>query len=115
MKLIGPFTQIVTLRGLPEKGALKDEALEVIKHGGVLLHNGWIQAVGGFESLVKTYPKATVEEITQPTVLLPSNLAMLPREPNQQAMHRLLAQTQPVMVPTDQTYPAQVLLDITRY
>lgn len=72
MKLLGPFTQIVTLRGLPEKGALKDEALEVIKNGGVLLNNGRIQAVGGFEPLVKAYPEATVEEITQPTVLLPS-------------------------------------------
>ena len=63
MKLIGPFTQLVTLRGLPRNGPLVDEQLEVIKHGGIVVHNGLIADIGRFEDLHKQYPHIDVEPI----------------------------------------------------
>src|SRR3569833_3809132 len=75
MKLIGPFTQILTLAGLPLKGAIADEALQVIPNGGVLVENGRIAAAGDFETLRKGHPKATIEETKGNHVLLPGFIA----------------------------------------
>jgi len=71
MKLIGPFTRILTLAGLPLKGALKDDDLHIIKHGGVLIENGLIIAIDDFEKLRKRAPSALIEEIEGDHVLLP--------------------------------------------
>jgi imidazolonepropionase len=71
MKLIGPFTQILPLTGLPLKGALKDDQLYIITNGGVLIANGLIVAVGDFDVLRKATPSAQIEEIQTPQVLLP--------------------------------------------
>lgn len=70
-KLIGPFTQIIPLTGLPLKGALKDELLHIIVNGGVLVEDGLILAVGDFEELRKANPQAQKEEIEGKHVLLP--------------------------------------------
>lgn len=70
-KLIGPFTQILPLTGLPLKGALEDEQLHIVANGGVLIEDGLILAVDDFEKLRKNYPSAQIEEITGDHVLLP--------------------------------------------
>jgi imidazolonepropionase len=70
-KLIGPFTQILTLAGLDLKGALSDDDLQIIPQGGVLVENGLILAVDDFEVLRKANPSTTIEEITGDHVLLP--------------------------------------------
>src|ERR1700722_11550843 len=70
-KLIGPFTQILTLAGLAMKGALSDDDLQIIPQGGVLVENGLILAVDDFEILQKANPSTTIEEITGDHVLLP--------------------------------------------
>src|ERR1700761_9353862 len=70
-KLIGPFTQILPLSGLPLKGALIDEQLLIIPNGGVLVENGLVVEVGDFEKLRKSNREAAVEEITGQQVLLP--------------------------------------------
>ncbi|WP_420602971.1 imidazolonepropionase [Flagellimonas sp.] len=49
--LIGPFTQVLPMVGLPLKGALSDEQLTVIENGGILVSEGKIQKVGLFEDL----------------------------------------------------------------
>ncbi|SNZ01243.1 imidazolonepropionase [Flagellimonas pacifica] len=49
--LIGPFTQVLPMAGLPLKGALSDEQLTVIENGGILVSEGKIQKVGLFEDL----------------------------------------------------------------
>ena len=72
MKILGSFAQIITLNHLPIKGAIKDDALEIIKNGGILIENNLILEVGNFEALVKKYPKVLVEEVAKPSVLLPS-------------------------------------------
>jgi imidazolonepropionase len=71
MKLIGPFKQILTLAGLPLKGAIADDKLQIIPNGGVLVEDGLIVEVGDFEVLRKANREATIEEITGEQVLLP--------------------------------------------
>ena len=70
-KLIGPFTQILPLTGLPLKGALTDEQLQIIPQGGVLVEDGLIQAVDDFEKLRSANPSAQIEEVVGSHVLLP--------------------------------------------
>jgi imidazolonepropionase len=70
-KLIGPFKQILTLAGLALKGALKDDDMPIIPHGGILIENGLIVAVDDFERLRKEYPSSQIEEIEGDHVLLP--------------------------------------------
>jgi imidazolonepropionase len=70
-KLIGPFTQILPLTGLGLKGVLKDDDLQIMPQGGVLVDNGLIIAVDNFEKLRKTNPSAPIQEITGNHVLLP--------------------------------------------
>lgn len=69
--IIGPFSEIVTMRGLPLKGSLKDEALEVVKNAAVLINDNRIAAVGDWKCLRQEHPEEPWEEITQPAVLLP--------------------------------------------
>jgi len=71
IKLIGPFKQILTLNSLPFKGALKDEQLEIIVNGGLLVQNGEILKVADFVTLTKEFRQVEIEEITQKSVLLP--------------------------------------------
>ena len=71
VKLIGPFTQILPLSGLPVKGPIADDALQIIPQGGVLAENGLIAEVGDFETLRKSNPDAEIEEIQNDHVLLP--------------------------------------------
>jgi len=70
-KLIGPFTQILTLTGLAMNGALKDDDLEVVINGGVLIENGLIVAIDNFDKLYKENLSAQIEEINGDHVLLP--------------------------------------------
>jgi len=71
MKLIGPFTQILTLAGLPLKGALRDDDLQIIPQGGVLIEDGLILAVGDFDVLSKQNPMTKILEVYEDYVLLP--------------------------------------------
>ncbi|MER3316822.1 MAG: imidazolonepropionase [Allomuricauda sp.] len=49
--LIGPFTQLLPMTDLPLKGALNDEQLPIIEHGGILVSEGKILKVGVFDEL----------------------------------------------------------------
>jgi imidazolonepropionase len=71
MLLIGPFSQILTLSGLPLKGPLKDDDLEIITDGGVVTEQGKIVAVTKFKELRKLYVNTVLHEIEKPSVLLP--------------------------------------------
>lgn len=71
MKLLGPFKQILTLKNLPLRSALKDEQLEIIENGAILVQNGEILKVANFVKLIKEFRQAEVEEINHKMVLLP--------------------------------------------
>ncbi|MFK7923792.1 MAG: imidazolonepropionase [Bacteroidia bacterium] len=73
MKLIGPYTQLLSLANLPLKGALGDEQLEIISEAGILVAEGKIKAVGKFEALRKEYQlsDAQIEEVNSGQVAMP--------------------------------------------
>lgn len=51
MKLIGPFSQLLTMDHLPGKGRLLDEQLRIIENAGILAGNGKIVKTGNFQVL----------------------------------------------------------------
>lgn len=70
MKLIGPFKQIVTMKGLSLRGKISDDALQVIENAGILVHKGKIESIGDFETLK---PNATeLCEIAGEQVAIPA-------------------------------------------
>ena len=68
-KLIGPFKEIITLANTPEKGALDDSALDLLKDGGVLAEDGKIVKTGDFNMLKAE--AGGIEEVPEGHVLLP--------------------------------------------
>jgi imidazolonepropionase len=71
--LIGPFTQLLTMEGLPDKGPLRDSQIPVIQDAGILLKNGQIEKVGVYASLRDEARKtsAATHHIQGPAIGLP--------------------------------------------
>lgn len=72
MKLIGPFTQVVTLANLPLRGKLSDEQLEIIPDGGILINNDKIEKVGNFEILKSENQNIEIETVKGEQIVLPA-------------------------------------------
>ncbi|MCQ4141706.1 imidazolonepropionase [Chryseobacterium sp. EO14] len=72
MKLIGPFTQVVTLANLPLRGKLLDEQLEIIPDGGILIDNNKIEKVGNFEILKSENHNIEIETVEGEQIVLPA-------------------------------------------
>ncbi|MEZ4986520.1 MAG: hypothetical protein R2795_16035 [Saprospiraceae bacterium] len=72
LQLIGPFAQLLPLTNLPERGAIRDEALTVLPAGGLLVQNGNIVAVNDWETLRQTYPQAIHHPLDGTWVALPA-------------------------------------------
>lgn len=67
--LIGPFSQIVTMDGLDDKGHLQDDDLTILENTSVLVESDKIIAIGEFSELS---PQAdSTFEISSPSVLVP--------------------------------------------
>jgi imidazolonepropionase len=71
MKLIGPFKQLLTMDGMPLRGALSDEQLEVIPNGGILISDGKILACGDFKQLKSKYQPSDIEQLNTAYVAFP--------------------------------------------
>ena len=72
MILTGPFKQLLTMDGLPGKGHLSDDQLEIIPDGGIVHHEGKIVTTGHFQQLEEQYAKtATIERLEGDYVGLP--------------------------------------------
>jgi len=56
LKLIGPFTQLLTMDELPLKGPLSDDQLQVVGNAGILVRGDTIEAVGPFRELNSLTP-----------------------------------------------------------
>ena len=61
--LIGPFSQVLTMSQLKTKGALKDEELEVISSGGVLIEDGIVLHVADYQELKSSLGAGAYNEI----------------------------------------------------
>lgn len=70
-KLIGPFSEILTLSGLALNGAIDDSQLQVLRNGGVIVEDGIIRATGDFETLRTSNPELEIEKVEGEQVLLP--------------------------------------------
>ena len=70
-KLVGPFTQIITLDSLPLKGPIVDYELEIISSGGILIEGDRIIDVGNFNKIRKRNTNVHVIEISEDAVALP--------------------------------------------
>lgn len=72
VKLFGPFKQLITMRGLPLKGSLRDEDLEIITEAGILIEGNCILQIGKFEAIRKNEKSSEIHEIEFPAVGLPA-------------------------------------------
>jgi imidazolonepropionase len=72
LKLIGPFSQLLTMNHLPEKGPLGDDRLEIITDAGILV-KGSILETGKFKDLLARHYGSieSFEEIDSPAVAMP--------------------------------------------
>lgn len=72
-KIVGPFTQIITMRNLALRGPLKNSQLEIVLNAGLVVQNGKIIAVDKYKELIDKYNQGDtdIEEMTEPLVLLP--------------------------------------------
>jgi len=58
LKLIGPFTQLLTMDDIPVRGPVSDKQLQVISNAGFCLKNNIIEAVGSYRELKCIAPPA---------------------------------------------------------
>jgi len=73
-KLIGPFTQLLTMKGLNLKGSLKDEQLEILSDAGIVSDSeGKIMKIGSFGELSKEAAQNswTIDRIEKRMVAFP--------------------------------------------
>lgn len=68
-RLIGPFKQALTLRNLPKRGPIKDEALEVISDAGVIIQGQQLLEVASWSELQGRAD--LVERVEEPLTLTP--------------------------------------------
>ena len=75
--LIGPFKQILTMDRLPDSGSLRDDTLEIISNGGVLIEGQKIiRVLSGMEfrsdSIIASHSSnIKVDEVREDAVLMP--------------------------------------------
>ncbi len=67
--VIGPFTQLLPMSGLPVKGALNDGQLTILEKAGVMVSEGKIVKIGPFTDLKSEAD--TIEHIDGDSVCLP--------------------------------------------
>ena len=53
IKLVGPFSQLIPMTGLPIKGPIVDQELSIVENGGIVIENGVIQQIGGVQGIEK--------------------------------------------------------------
>ena len=73
LKLLGPFTQIILMQGLPASGRISDEQLKIIPEGGILVQKGRVIQTGHYQNLKKQNAQSDAEicEYDRPLVLIP--------------------------------------------
>jgi imidazolonepropionase len=69
--LFGPITQLLTMKGLPLRGALSDNRLQILPDAGIVVHHGKIFEYGNYKELRYQYDSAEKVEFTTDVVVLP--------------------------------------------
>ncbi|HEY3391030.1 MAG TPA: hypothetical protein VGK38_15740 [Prolixibacteraceae bacterium] len=73
IKIIGPFTQLLTMDKIPLKGSVNDSQLEVIPNGGLVVQEGKIIKTGNFGQLCSEIrnPDVEIDRIEKQMVAMP--------------------------------------------
>ena len=71
MELIGPISQLVTLRDLSLKGPINDSTLHAIANAGIAIDNDTIVAVDTWDTLLAAYPNAMITQLYGTNVAVP--------------------------------------------
>ncbi|RQP08463.1 MAG: imidazolonepropionase, partial [Chryseobacterium sp.] len=72
MTITGPFKQLITLAGLPLRGALTDDQIEVINDGGIVTDGSAIVGTGNYGQLRERFPDAALQKINGVQIALPA-------------------------------------------
>jgi len=70
-KIIGPFTQLLTMDTIPLKGSVNDSQLEIIPNGGVVVNEGVILKSGNFNQLCSEFRDLEIDRIEKDMVAMP--------------------------------------------
>lgn len=70
-KIIGPFSQIITLRNLDLRGSIADDKLEILHNCAILIDDKKILATGKIDDLKEQNPSAEIEFVDPNSVALP--------------------------------------------
>ncbi len=70
-KIIGPFSQLLTMDNIPLKGSVNDTQLEIILNGGVIVCDGKIVKIGNFDQLCFEVGDLDIERIEKDMVAMP--------------------------------------------
>ena len=71
LKLLGPFSQILPMTNLPQKGSISDDQLEIIEKGGIVLEGEVIREVGSYSTLAEKYQSAEKISVPAESVAIP--------------------------------------------
>lgn len=69
--LYGPISQLLTMRGLPLRGGIPDDRLEVVTNAGLLVHEGTIIEIGKYTDLLVRFANAKKVEFERDVVIIP--------------------------------------------
>jgi imidazolonepropionase len=61
--LIGPFSQIVTMKDLPKRGPISDTELAILKNAGIRINKGKIIAIDAFDALQREAQNTKIETL----------------------------------------------------
>lgn len=70
-KIIGPFSQLLTMDSIPLKGSVNDSQLEIIPNGGVVVSEGVILKTGDFDQLCSEFCDLEIDRIEKDMVAMP--------------------------------------------
>ena len=70
-KIIGPFSQLLTMDTIPLKGSVNDSQLEIIPNGGVVVSEGVIVKTGNFDQLCSEFHDLEIDRIEKNMVAMP--------------------------------------------
>lgn len=71
IKLVGPFSQLITMRNLNLRGPIADDQLEIITNSAIVIEDEKILDFGDFDELYKKYQGCHVDHIEQKAVVMP--------------------------------------------
>ena len=70
-KIIGPFSQLLTMDSIPLKGSVNKSQLEIIPNGAVVIEAGKIVKTGNFDQLCFEFRDLDIERIEKDMVAMP--------------------------------------------